>query len=255
MVRTGHDPKLSASLLLAWILHGLVIAMFFALPSAQRIAGKEVQVSLVSEALQTLEQGRAVNKERLNQRSAMPANETPYRRPARVPERTTAQPKSTPATVPSMPSPEPAVTALPPAGGEHISVPAAAASKGSQPPVVDVRDGSSGAEAGRGHARGTGGQQDVEVGAGNGPRFVRKEPPIYPALAHRLGKQGKVVLRLTIDEKGHLQAVEVVERAGSGFDEAAVTAVRKSTFAPAISDGKPVASRALLTVTFRLQGR
>lgn len=77
--------------------------------------------------------------------------------------------------------------------------------------------------------------------------------PVNPMMARRLGQEGKVVLKLTIGEKGMLREIEVVEKAGYGFTEAAVEAVKKSTFLPAKKDGKPIASRALLPITFQLE--
>jgi len=64
---------------------------------------------------------------------------------------------------------------------------------------------------------------------------------------------GKVVLRLTIDEKGNLVNVEVVEDAGYGFAEAAIAAVKKSTFTPPMFNGRPVKAGALLPVKFALR--
>jgi protein TonB len=94
---------------------------------------------------------------------------------------------------------------------------------------------------------------EVLFGSEVAPRFLRREIPIYPLMARRLGKEGKVFLRLSIDEKGNLLSVEVIEKAGYGFTEAAVEAVRKSTFLPAKKDGKPIASRALLPIRFQLE--
>ncbi|MEN2993904.1 MAG: energy transducer TonB [Thermodesulfovibrio sp.] len=94
---------------------------------------------------------------------------------------------------------------------------------------------------------------DAEFGTVSGPRFIHREVPIYPQVARRLGKEGKVVLRLTIDEKGELVNIEVLEGASYGFTEAAIEAVKKSKFAPAIKNGKPVASRAILPVRFILK--
>jgi len=93
----------------------------------------------------------------------------------------------------------------------------------------------------------------TEFGTAAGPSFLHREMPIYPAFARKLGKEGKVVLRLTIDERGNLLNVEVLETAEFGFTEAAVDAVKKSTFLPANKNGKPVASRALLPVRFILR--
>ncbi len=91
-----------------------------------------------------------------------------------------------------------------------------------------------------------------ELGSESGPKFSHREMPVYPMIARRLGKEGTVLLRLTIDEKGNLLNIEVVEKAGYGFTEAAIEAVKKSTFLPAIVDGKPVMSKALLRIKFSL---
>jgi protein TonB len=94
---------------------------------------------------------------------------------------------------------------------------------------------------------------DTEFGAAIAPSFLYREMPAYPAFARKLGKEGRVLLRLTIDERGDLIEIEVLEKAGFGFVEAAVDAVKKSTFLPAKKNGKPVASRALLPVRFLLR--
>lgn len=93
---------------------------------------------------------------------------------------------------------------------------------------------------------------DTEFGSVTGPKFIYYEKPNYPPMARRLGKEGKVLLRLTIDEKGELIKIEVLESAPYGFTEAAIEALKKSKFAPAKKDGKPVPSRALLPVKFIL---
>lgn len=95
--------------------------------------------------------------------------------------------------------------------------------------------------------------KDVEFGSAEGPKFSHREMPVYPLLARRLGKEGRVLLRLTIDERGRLLNVEVIEGAGHGFTESAVEAVKKSTFLPAKKEGKPIFSRALLPIKFTLR--
>lgn len=94
---------------------------------------------------------------------------------------------------------------------------------------------------------------DVEFGAINGPSFLYRDMPSYPLIAKRLGKEGKILLRLTIDERGKLLDIEVIEGANYGFTEAAIDAVKKSTFLPAKINGKPVMSKALLTIRFILR--
>ena len=95
--------------------------------------------------------------------------------------------------------------------------------------------------------------RDVEFGSSEGPRFSHREMPVYPLLARRLGKEGKVILRLTIDDKGKLLNLEIIEGSGYGFTESAIEAVRRSTFQPAMKEGKPILSRALLPIKFTLR--
>jgi protein TonB len=94
---------------------------------------------------------------------------------------------------------------------------------------------------------------ETRFGASVAPAFLHREMPIYPMMARKLGREGKVMLKLTIDEKGNLSDVEVIDKAGYEFTEAAVEAVKKSTFLPAKKDGKPIASRALLPIRFQLE--
>jgi protein TonB len=94
---------------------------------------------------------------------------------------------------------------------------------------------------------------ETTFGESVAPAFLHREMPVYPMMARRFSREGKVVLKLTIDENGNLKDVEVIDKAGYGFTEAAVEAVKKSTFLPAKKDGKPIASRALLPIRFQLE--
>jgi periplasmic protein TonB len=85
-----------------------------------------------------------------------------------------------------------------------------------------------------------------------GPQFIQRSVPKYPRMAQRLGVEGSVLLRLAIDASGKLTGVEVVIGAGNGFDEEAVLAVKRSTFAPAVRNGLPVRCLALLKIRFQL---
>ncbi|MEQ8162529.1 MAG: TonB family protein [Smithellaceae bacterium] len=93
---------------------------------------------------------------------------------------------------------------------------------------------------------------DTKFGEVDAPRFLHRELPLYPHRARRLGREGKVVLKLFIDQAGKLRDVAVVEPAAYGFTEAAVEAVKKSTFAPARRHGQSVASRAIINIRFHL---
>jgi protein TonB len=72
-------------------------------------------------------------------------------------------------------------------------------------------------------------------------------------MARKLGKEGTVLLLITLCERGSLVAAEIIERAGSGFDEEALAAVRSSTYRPARRNGKPVPCKAFLPIVFRLK--
>lgn len=77
--------------------------------------------------------------------------------------------------------------------------------------------------------------------------------PEYPREARRLGKEGTVVLRLSLDAAGAVSAIEVLETPGHGLEEAAREAVLRSRFRPATAGGVPVACQAILPVNFRLR--
>jgi len=94
---------------------------------------------------------------------------------------------------------------------------------------------------------------DFSFGSGNGPSFLSRVDPNYPLVARRMGREGKVLLRLTLDERGKLLHVDVLENPGYGFADAAVEAVRKSRFQPARINERPVASRVRLSIRFALQ--
>jgi len=91
-------------------------------------------------------------------------------------------------------------------------------------------------------------------GASDGPSFLSAVRPVYPRMARKLGKEGTVLLRIGLDERGALTSAEVVEKAGYGLDEAALNAVKASRFRPARQHGIPVGCKALLPITFRLEG-
>lgn len=106
-----------------------------------------------------------------------------------------------------------------------------------------------------GAANGSGGRGSLEktFGSPDGPSFLHKVVPCYPALAKKLEKQGTVLLRVTIDERGRPVEIEVLKKAGFGFDEEAVKAIKDSSFVPAKRDGKPLACKALLPIRFVLK--
>lgn len=97
------------------------------------------------------------------------------------------------------------------------------------------------------------GPVDGVFGASDGPAIMHSVQPVYPRIARKLGKEGAVLLRIILDEKGVPTSVVVVEKAGHGFDEAAVKAVKASKFRAARQRGNAVACRVLLPIRFKLE--
>jgi protein TonB len=122
-------------------------------------------------------------------------------------------------------------------------------------PSVGAGDGEgSGAQAGHGSGGSSGnGPFEAQFGSPNGPRFLHKAIPSYPHQARQMQKEGTVILHVTIDESGRAVEIELVKRAGCGFDEEATKAVRNSTFAPARKEGKPIVCKAVLPIRFVLK--
>jgi protein TonB len=120
-------------------------------------------------------------------------------------------------------------------------------------PVAENTSSNNGAQAGSGNNGSGGGSLEMGFGTSDGPRFLSKTMPAYPPVAKRLQKEGNVLLRVTIDERGRPVDVEIVKGAGFGFDEEAVKAVQCSTFVPAKKEGKPLACKVLLPIRFVLK--
>lgn len=99
-----------------------------------------------------------------------------------------------------------------------------------------------------------------ELVVDTGPSFVQLSadvapPPPYPAQALRMRQQGRVTLRVLVDEAG--RPAEVAVESSSGFrvlDEAALKVVKKRWhFVPATRDGAPIQAWALVPVVFELR--
>jgi protein TonB len=81
-----------------------------------------------------------------------------------------------------------------------------------------------------------------------------RQPPHYPAQSRREREQGEVVLRVLIDDTGHIGSVTIVRSSGSRrLDEAARTAVESWHCSPAQRDGHNVPAAALQTLAFELR--
>jgi TonB family protein len=79
-----------------------------------------------------------------------------------------------------------------------------------------------------------------------------KPNPIYTDEARSLKLEGEVLLEVNFSANGTLHVNRVVRGLGHGLDEAAIAAANKIRFKPALRDGQPADSTAIVHVTFQL---
>ena len=80
-------------------------------------------------------------------------------------------------------------------------------------------------------------------------------PPEYPAISRRMGEEGKLILRVELDENGHIDNAKVLNSSGyERLDAAALSAVKSWQCNPSLRDGQPVRAVALQPFNFVLQG-
>jgi len=109
--------------------------------------------------------------------------------------------------------------------------------------------------------RGQGGTQAGQAAEGEEreltkrPKLVDRVQPEYPEEALEAGIEGRVVLKLQIDEAGKVSDAEVVEGLGYGLDEAAKEAAKQYEFEPAKIDGEPASVVMKFAIRFELPMR
>jgi len=84
--------------------------------------------------------------------------------------------------------------------------------------------------------------------------YLRNPSPPYPPLAKRMGEEGKVVLRVSVNPQGTADSVEIKTSSGSvRLDESAQKTVRNWRFIPAKRGDIPVQSWVLVPIIFKLE--
>ncbi|HEX9662080.1 MAG TPA: energy transducer TonB, partial [Candidatus Binatia bacterium] len=84
--------------------------------------------------------------------------------------------------------------------------------------------------------------------------FRHTPPPDYPEAARKDGKEGRVLLRVLVDEEGKSKLVEINLSSGSYLlDQAAAEAIKRWRFSPARYGEAPTASWVKIPVDFRLK--
>ena len=71
------------------------------------------------------------------------------------------------------------------------------------------------------------------------PQLVKGPKPIYPEIARKAGLQGKVFVRFLVGRDGRVREVQVL-KGQEIFRQAAIDAVMKFVFRPAMQNDKPV---------------
>jgi TonB family protein len=87
------------------------------------------------------------------------------------------------------------------------------------------------------------------------PQYKFKAEPKYPEAALKAGKEGQVILQATIDEKGIPRDIVAITDIGFGFEEAAIAALKKTTFRPATKGGNPVSLQVEIPYSFTLKDK
>lgn len=72
------------------------------------------------------------------------------------------------------------------------------------------------------------------------PTYKFRVEPKYPDTAKKAEKEGTVILQATIDEDGNPKDIVPLTTIGFGLEEAAIEALKKTTFRPATKGGKPI---------------
>jgi protein TonB len=85
------------------------------------------------------------------------------------------------------------------------------------------------------------------------PAAVTRIQPDYPELARKAGIEGTVLIKILVDKQGRVRDAILLRGVGAGLDEAALEAIRKWVYTPAIQNSRPVAVWVAQPVNFRLR--
>jgi len=121
----------------------------------------------------------------------------------------------------------------------------------------DGRGGNSPGNFGTGSGKGfgNGSEQGIDEGAMvlTQARYSETPTPLYPESARRNGREGRVLLRVLVDDQGRAKTVEVNTSSGSELlDRAAAEAIKRWRFYPARYGDQPVESWIRIPIEFRL---
>jgi len=84
------------------------------------------------------------------------------------------------------------------------------------------------------------------------PKLVTMIKPVYPEAKRASGEKASVVVMLTIDASGKVEAATVATSGGADFDAEALAAAKLLSFEPATRDGKPIVAKIPFTFDFEI---
>jgi protein TonB len=76
---------------------------------------------------------------------------------------------------------------------------------------------------------------------------------VYPKSAKDSGIEGKVFVKAVVDEKGSVVQTEILKSISKDLDEAAVDAIKKTKFTPALKDKRSVKAEITIPIMFKLK--
>lgn len=90
------------------------------------------------------------------------------------------------------------------------------------------------------------------------PRFnadyLDNPKPPYPSISRRMGEEGVVQLRVSVDAGGNVQQIEIHRSSGyPRLDQSALQTVRRWRFVPARQGNQPVSSWVIVPIQFSLR--
>jgi protein TonB len=170
----------------------------------------------------------------------------PRARPEALPKPLPAKPRVQPQPAPRV-TPAPVIAAVPEAPAPQVSAPSVPVPVSSPvPPPADVAPAPAPAPLAL---------ADAPVIA---PRFnadyLNNPAPAYPPISRRMGEEGKVVLRVHVNERGLPDEVQLKASSGSQrLDTTALETVRQWKFVPARRGEKPIDAWVLVPIAFSLR--
>jgi len=170
-----------------------------------------------------------------------PATPRPDPRPVSPPAEQAPEPRPM-ATTPSprQPPPEPAARS-----GKQTPVHHAPATPQTPPTALDSRVATAEPTLSASVSASASISRDVE--------YLYNPPPGYPPRARRMGMEGEVLIRTRVLRNGRCDELELVQSSGYALlDRAAMEAIRKWRFRPALRGDEQVSSRIEIPVRFRL---